>query len=233
MKIQMKTMMRKKWWKKKYNNYWNIFNNNGYSYIVSEVISYDNLKKKYFNSYSIATNNKKRKLNDKIREELEILFNELIKNDPLFNRVVIEKIKNHKWKDEEGKEYIGEVEIIGFYDLKDEPLKERMNIISQKEVVKEVHYPSPEHHYTVYNADYSSSGHLQYQSTSYKEKPNKIVRTGGGGILGGLLGAGGVTGHALITTAIAGSLAGPQAVPVLIGGAIGLGIGALFGLFSS
>ena len=27
---------------------------------VSDVISYDDLKKKYFNSYSIATNNKKK-----------------------------------------------------------------------------------------------------------------------------------------------------------------------------
>ena len=189
---------------------------------VSDVISYDDLKKKYFNSYSIASNNKKQKLNERTREELEVLFDELSKSDPLFNRVVIEHIQNHKWKDEKGKEFIGEVEIIGFYDLNNEPLKERINIMSQKEVIKETYYPPPNYNYTVYNAGYSSNGYLCYQSTSYKGKPNKVARTGGGGILGGLLGFGGTF---LLAT-------NPGGWALAAGAGIGLGIGALFGLFS-
>ena len=190
---------------------------------VSDVISYDDLKKKYFNSYSKVTNNNKKKSNERTRDELENLFDELIKSDPLFNRVVIENIKNHKWKDENGKEFIGEVEIIGFYDLNDEPLKERMNIMSKKEVIKQTYYPPPSHNYTVYNAGYSSSGYLHYQSTSYKNKPNKVARTGGGGVLGSLLGVGG-------TIFL---MANPGTLAIAAGAGIGLGIGALFGLFSS
>ena len=83
---------------------------------VSDVISYEELQKKYFDSYSQANNNKKRKINAKNREELEILFEELIKNEPLFHQVEIKHLNNYKWK-EGNKEYIGEVEIIGFFDF--------------------------------------------------------------------------------------------------------------------
>ena len=76
----------------------------------------------------------------------------------------IEHIKNYKWKDKDGKDFFGEVEIIGFYDLNDETIKERLNIITQKEVVKQTYYPPPQYSYTVYNAGYSSSGNLCYQS---------------------------------------------------------------------
>ena len=188
---------------------------------VSDVISYDDLKKKYFNSYSIATNNKKKKLNKKTRDELEILFNELIKNNPLFNRVEIEHIKNHKWKDKDGKEFFGEVEIIGFYDLNDEPIKERLNIITQKEVVKQAYYPPPQYSYTVYDAGYSSSGNLCYQSKEYEKKPNRLARSGGGSLLCGILGAGG----AIFIGA------NPISWATAAGVGIGMGVGALFGLF--
>ena len=97
-----------------------------------------------------------------------------------------------------------------------------MNIMSQKEVVKETYYPPPKYDYTVYNAGYSSTGNLCYQSTSYEKKPNKVARTGGGGILGGILGAGGTI---LLAT-------NPGGWAIAAGAGIGLGIGALFGLFS-
>ena len=84
---------------------------------VSDVISYNDLKIKYFNSYSEPDNNKKKKSNNRTREELEDIFNELSKNPPLFSQVEIQHIKNHKWKEDDGKEYFGEVEIIGFLIL--------------------------------------------------------------------------------------------------------------------
>lgn len=96
---------------------------------VSDVIEYKDLRKKYFNSYSSPDNNKKRKNNDRNREELEAIFDELMQGGPLFHQVGIKHIKNHKWKDEKGKEYIGEVEIIEFFDFNKDPIAERMNII--------------------------------------------------------------------------------------------------------
>ena len=70
---------------------------------VSDKISYDDLKIKYFNSYSEANNNKKKKSNDRTRDELEVIFDELSKNTPLLCQVEIKHIKNHEWK-ENGKE---------------------------------------------------------------------------------------------------------------------------------
>ena len=44
------------------------------------------------------------------------LFDEFIQNPPLFCQVEIQHIKNYKWS-EDGKDYVGEVEIIGFFDF--------------------------------------------------------------------------------------------------------------------
>ena len=203
---------------------------------VSDVISYNDLKIKYFNSYSEANNNKKKKSNERTRDELEEIFDELSKNPPLFCQVEIQHFKNHKWT-ENGKEYIGEVEIIGFFALNKKPIKERTNVIKKEEVIKEQYYPPPSYNCSVYNAARSSNGDIYYQRSEGNKNNSKFLQTSGGGILGGALGAGATFGggYAISYLSVLGTTAaatGPGAVPVLIGGAIGLGIGALFGLFS-
>ena len=90
----------------------------------SDVISYKDLKIKYFNSYSVANNDKKKKNNERTRTEQEELFDELSKNPPLFCQVEVKHINNYHWF-ENGKEYIAEVEIIYFYDLNKKPIKEK------------------------------------------------------------------------------------------------------------
>lgn len=188
---------------------------------VSNVIPYEELKKKYFNSFSEAKKEIQKKMNDKNRIELEELISELCEADPLFCQIEIKHIKNHKWE-ENGKKYFGEVEIIGFFDLNNEPIKERTNIISKEEVKENINLPPPSYSYHVYNAQYSSSGDLSYQhfngdsSNSHYAKQKHPV---GWGILGGIAGAG------------VGALAGIAFAPISIGAGIGLGIGALFGLF--
>ena len=129
---------------------------------VSDVISYNDLKIKYFNLYSEENNNKKKKNNERTRDELEEIFDELSKNPPLFCQVEIQHIKNHKWS-ENGKDYIGEVEIIGFFDLNKKPIKERTNIIKKEEVIKKQYYPPPSYSYSVYNAARSLIGNIYYQ----------------------------------------------------------------------
>lgn len=202
---------------------------------VSDVISYKDLKIRYFNSYSEPNNNKKKKSNDRTREELEIIFDELSKNPPLFCQVEIQHIKNHKWSDN-GKDYIGEVEIIGFFDLNKKPIKTRTNIINKEEVKHQKYYPPPQYNYSVYNAARSPEGNIYYQRSEGTKSNSKFLQTSGGGIVGGSLAAG-LTyggGYALsylltIGTPIAAS--GPAAPIVLVGAAVGVGIGALFGLF--
>ena len=203
---------------------------------VSDVISYNDLKIRYFNSYSEVDKKKKKKSNERTRNELESIFEEFSKNPPLFCQVEIQHIKNHKWS-EDGKDYVGEVEIIGFFDFNKEPIKKRTNIIKKEEVKKEQYYPPPSYNYSVYNASRSSDGNIYYQRSEGTKKNSKFLQSSGGGIIGGALGAGAAYGggYALSSIAVAlGSTAvasGPGLPVVLIGAGIGLGIGALFGLF--
>ena len=202
---------------------------------VSDVISYNDLKIKYFNSYSEANNNKKKKSNERTRDELEEIFDELSKNPPLFCQVEIQHIKNHKWS-ENGKDYIGEVEIIGFFDLNKKPIKEKTNIIKKEEVIKQNYYPPPSYSYSVYNAKRSSNGNICYKRSEGTKQNSKFLQMSGGGIIGGALGAGGGFAinaiHLAVTISSAATATGPGAPFIVAGAAIGLGIGALFGLFS-
>ena len=203
---------------------------------VSDVISYKELKKKYFDSYSQANNNKKRKINAKNREELEILFDELIKNEPLFHQVEIKHLNNYKWE-EGNKEYIGEVEIIGYFDFNNTPLKEWTNVIKKEEVIPKQHYAPPTCDYTVYRGNYNSSGNLCYQSSSGTKSNSHYKNMAIGGVTGATYVAGALAGGAILaeystaaTIISAASTALPPLAPVLIvGSVIGLGIGALFG----
>ena len=193
---------------------------------VSDTISYKDLKIKYCNSYSEPKNNKNKKMNnDKTREELESVFEELSKNPPLFNQIEIKHITNHKWT-EEGVEYIGEVEMIYFFDLNKEPIKQRMNVIKKDKVVKEQSYPPSHYEHYVYNASRSSSGYINYQRQEANKNNSRVLKSLGGSVIGGL-GAGGTAlyiGMEIVT------FTSPLAV-VGVAAAIGAGIGALFGLF--
>ena len=192
---------------------------------VSDVIDYNDLKRKYFNSFSEAKNKKQKEKNNENREELQKLLIELIEAPPLFNQIEIKHIKNHKWE-ENGKEYYGEVEIIGYFDLNNEPIKERINVISKNEVQKEQYIPPPKYSYHVYNAGYSSNGKLRYNHYSGNESNSKYAKghEGAGGFLGALSGGG-------IGAAIGFAYFSGVGIPLAVGATIGLGIGALFGSF--
>ena len=99
---------------------------------VSDVIDYKGLKIKYFNSYSPEKNEKQKKKNVKVRDELEIVLDNLIQSEPLFSRVEIVHSKNYKMKDEKtGQLYLAEVQIIGYFDLNDRPLKENVKVLTK------------------------------------------------------------------------------------------------------
>lgn len=204
---------------------------------VSEVIDYNDLKIKYFNSFSEAKNEKQKKKNGQNRTELQILLKELCEAPPLFSQIEIKHIQNYKWE-ENGKKYYGEVEIIGFFDLNNEPIKERINVIKKEEVKETQNIPPPTYSYHVYNAGYSSNGNLCYNHYNGNESNSKYAKrhTSTGGILGGLTGIGigsaiGISGLQAGTAITAGVIGSAVAAPVAIGVAVGVAIGALFGSF--
>ena len=94
---------------------------------VSDVIKYNELKIKYFNSYSPTKNDNQKKKNIIVRDELEKELNLLCETEPLFSQIEIIHAKNQKYKDEKtGKKYIVEYKIYGFFDLNgNKPLYEK------------------------------------------------------------------------------------------------------------
>ena len=137
---------------------------------VSDVIDYNNLKIRYYNSYSPAKNEKQKNKNIKVRDDLEILLNELSEYEPLFNKIEILHIKNYKIT-ENGKDYLAELEKIGYFDLNDMLLKENIRVISHKEIFTKDEIPQAEVNIDVYNSQ-SNMNKIKYNSEN-KEVDNK------------------------------------------------------------
>lgn len=200
---------------------------------VSDIIDYTNLKIKYFNSYSPVKNEKQRKKNIKVRDELEILLDELSKNEPLFNQIEIMHIKNYKIE-ENGKNYLAEVDIIGYFDLNHEPLKENIKIINKEEITTndEEKIPPTQVEVDVINAQRNSDDNLEYNKEKGNEECSHYIKnyTGtkiGAGVVGTAAGIGGM---------VLAGMAGLAAFPIIatgagigaVGAAVGAGIGWLF-----
>jgi len=144
---------------------------------VSDFISFKELKIKFLNSHSEPKSNIGKQSNERTREELESLFDELSKNEPLINQIEIKNIKNYRWKESNNKEYIGEVAVIGFFDLNKEPIKIRINVIKKEKLIKQQDYPSPLIRYYVYNATRSSNGSIDYQAAEGNKNNSKFLQS--------------------------------------------------------
>ena len=67
---------------------------------VSDAIDYRELKIKYYNSYLPVKSEKRKIINNKNREDLEILINDFCQKEPLFSQKEIIYIKNEKIEEE-------------------------------------------------------------------------------------------------------------------------------------
>ena len=150
---------------------------------VSDFISFKDLKIKFLNSYSEPKSDIRKQSNERTRQELESLFDEFSKNQPLISQIEIKNIKNYRWKESNNKEYIGEIAIIGFFDLNKEPIKIRINVIKKEELIKQQDYPSPFTRYYVYNATRSSNGSIDYQAAEGNKNNSKFLQSVQGGIM--------------------------------------------------
>ena len=211
---------------------------------VSEVIKYKELRIKYYNSYSPVKTEIQKIRNNKNKMDLELLFDELSKKDPLFCQIEIQHTKNIKIE-ENGKQYLVELEIIGYFDLNHSPIKEIKKIIKKEPITEtnSMNIPPPRVEVDVYKAKSDEKGQLNYVKEEGDENNSKYLKNkigaGIGGVggaalgaLGGLAYAGGIAGGGGVAAAIAagaGAGAAVIAAPVAIGigvvGAIGAGIG--------
>ena len=175
---------------------------------VSDIIDYKALRVKYFNSYSPVRNDKQKKKNIKVRNELEIDLDYLSNTDPLFSQIEIIHVKNQIIKDENtGKKYIAELEIYGFFDLNGKkPLYEKQKIISQVKITKEneKELPAPEIDLKVINAQKDEKDHLHIETkkgtkenSSYIKYKGTKIGFGVGGVGGAIIGGIALLGGAL------------------------------------
>ena len=179
---------------------------------VSEPINYQDLQTKYFNSYypiNPKYEKKQTMRNMKNRDELEIEFDKLINTEPLFSSIEIMRVKDYKIE-ENGKKYLAEVEIIGYFDLNSNntPIKENIKVLSKREITNDAE-PAPKpkievqvidaqmgddnklHHETKVE-DLSNSTKSKYIKNYKGTKTGAIAGTIGGLILGGVTAAAGI-----------------------------------------
>lgn len=165
---------------------------------VSNVIDYKELKIKYFNSYCPVKNEKQKNKNIKVRDELEVLLDQLINSEPLFNQIEILHIKNDIYIDEKtGKKYKQDIEIIGYFDLNKLPIKETKKVLTREEITDDKEgLPAPEIKVDVFKAEKNDNGlnhvkqegnenNSKYIKNYFKTKAGFGVGTIGGIIIGG------------------------------------------------
>ena len=216
---------------------------------VSDVIDYKQLRIKYYNSYSPVKNEKQKDKNNKNKEDLEILLNDLGGRDPLFCQIEVVHVQNEKIE-ENGQKFLVEYERVGFFDFNHNPLYEKINMIKKDLIKDEQKVPEVSAQVNVYKANSDGEGNLNYTEEKGNENNSKYLKNkigagiggvagAGLGVLGGLAYAGGIgsgigLGGAIAAGAgaAAATLAAPIAIGVgavgLIGTAIGYGISKLF-----
>ena len=213
---------------------------------VSDVINYKELRMEYYSSYSPVKTEKQKIKNEKNRDSLEKIFDEMIGKEPLFCQIEILRRSNEK-EIENDETYLVDYDLILYYDLNNIPIKQQKYYI-KKELINEQNFkeiPSPDEKViSLTKAEKDPKGKLVHVTIENPKdsKTSKILSISGGGLvgagigaLGGLAYAGaGLIAETSIGAAIAagiGAGASVFAAPVAIGvGAIGVagaGIGYL------
>lgn len=200
---------------------------------VSDVINYNDLTTKYFNSYCPVKNEKQRAKNKKNKEELEVILDQISQKEPLFSHIEIVTYKNFPFE-ENNKYYKTNLIIIGYFGLTIKPIKEERFQVGKEEIAKE--------EYLKLKNDYSNIKIKKFQAERDKDgkiKPtsnndpkdsyyaNLLKNSGIGGLIG--VGVGAVAGIALMFTPLGAGVAAAAAIGAGAGG--GGILGAIAGFF--
>ena len=214
---------------------------------VSDVIDYKELNIKYYNSYSPIRKDREGQVvqNNKNKEDIENLMKDFCSKQPLFCQIEIKHIKNERIE-ENGKKYLVESEIIGFFDLNNSPIQQIVNIIKKEEIKEQEkgkdkkELPPVSVSVDVFKAQKNEKGELKHVKQKGDKTNSKYVKNSSAGIgglggaalgtLGGITYAGMTVGGATtlltgLTTGITTLGASVLAAPVAIGAAAGAGIG--------
>ena len=197
---------------------------------VSDIIDYSQLNTKYFNSFSPIKKDSQIKKNIKVRDELEIELDKLISSPPLFTKIEIITVSNFKIEDkEQNKKYLAEIEVVGFFDLNNTPLNEKVKVISKKEV-SETEFNNTKQgkaKVQVCKAIKNKLGNLYYITEEGNSSNSNYLKLGHSALGGAIGGVGvGILGGIGIAASIV-------SLPVVgVGAAIATGVGAIIGYFT-
>ena len=197
---------------------------------VSDIIDYSQLSTKYFNSFSPIKKDSQIKKNIKVRDELEIELDKLISSPPLFTKIEIITVSNFKIEDkEQNKKYLAEIEVVGFFDLNNTPLNEKVKVISKKEV-SETEFNNTKQgkaKVQVCKAIKNKLGNLYYITEEGNSSNSTYLKLGHSALGGAIGGVGvGILGGIGIAASIV-------SLPVVgVGAAIATGVGAIIGYFT-
>lgn len=200
---------------------------------VSDKIEYNELKTKYFNSYFPINKKKEQKQiesNIKVRNELETELDKLIATEPLFSQIEIMSVTDYKIE-ENGKKYLANVEIIGFFDLNQNniPIKEKVKVLSKREITENEVTPEPTITVEVHKAKIGEDQKIHYE-TKVEDKntgnpASKYIKNYNGTKTGATVGSIG----GLIIGGIAAGAVGIAALPAVGIGAAVAGAATLIG----
>ena len=204
---------------------------------VSDIISYNELQTKYFNSYCPVKSEKQKLKNNKNKEELEVFLNYLYEKPPLFSKIEIFIKENYPFEDK-NKKYKCTYIRIGYFNLNGIPIKEEEEKTNQKEISDEEYIPlqkniNSNYKIKVINAERNNKGEIEVKNKDAEQNNsyyyNMIKNTGISGIIGGALGAV-IFGGAIVATGGVGAIS----LAAIGSGATGGGIlGAAGGFLKS
>ena len=91
----------------------------------SNVVDFNDISIKYFSLYFPVKNDTQKENNNKVKNEIDSLFNKFYNKSPLFSKIEIIQENNYKFTSDDGKKYIGNVEILKFLDINNHLIKKK------------------------------------------------------------------------------------------------------------
>ena len=205
---------------------------------VSDVIDYNSLTTKYFNSYCPVKTEKQKAKNEKNKKELEIILEELSQKEPLFSKIELVTKKNFAYK-VKGRYYKSTLIIIGYFGLAKKPFKEERFEIDKVEISNDeylkLNKESSDLNVQQFKAERDKNGEINTATTTNPEDSYYMEifkKSGIGGLIG--VGIGVIGGVVALFTPIGAGMAIAAAVGVGAGGGglLGAITGFITGIFS-
>lgn len=201
--------------------------------LISDVINYNDLTTKYFNSFCPVRNDKQRAKNQKNKKELEVILDQISQKEPLFSKIEMFEYKNFPYE-ENNKYYKTNLIILGYFGLTKKPIKEKRFQIGKNEITNE-EYSKLKNDFSnikikTFLAEKDDNGDLK--PTTNNDPKNSYYgdlfkNSGIGGLIGA--GVGAAAGLALSFTPLGAGIA----LGTIIGGGAGGGglLGTIIGYF--